>query len=71
MMAPVSVAGIDRVEQRHPEIVDEVERVKRLRQLEAARQPETGALVRDQPVERAPVEHDAAGLVAATCRTGS
>src|SRR6266699_1253121 len=56
-------ARIDGVEQRHPQIIDEAEGVERLWQLKAARQPEPGALIRDQPVELLPVEEDAAGLV--------
>src|SRR5207248_5174126 len=56
--------GIDGVEQRHPDIVDEVQRMKRLWQLKAARQSEPGAFMRDQPVERAAVERHRAGLVA-------
>src|SRR5205809_5846902 len=37
--------------------------MERLGQLEAARQPQPGALMRDQAVERPAVEGDAAGLV--------
>ena len=59
-----SGAGVDRVHQRHPHIVDQVEGVERLRQLKAAREAEAGALVRDHPVEPLPVEDHAAGLVA-------
>src|SRR5579862_9201712 len=56
-------AGVDRVEQRDPDVVDQIEGAERLWQLKAAGQAEPGALVRDQPVELPPVEHDAAGLV--------
>src|SRR5579864_9137945 len=38
--------------------------MERLRQLEAAGEAEAGALMRDEAVERAPVEDDAAGVVA-------
>src|SRR6202023_1882398 len=48
---------------RHADVVDQVQGAERLRQLEAARQPQPGALMRDQPVERPAVEGDAAGLV--------
>src|SRR5205823_12101112 len=72
LAARIDVAGrqmppaprVDRVEQRHPDVVGQVQRVERLRQLEAAGEAEPGALMRDQAVERMPVEDDAAGLVA-------
>src|SRR5580700_8061218 len=55
---------IDRVEQRDADVVDEAQGAERLRQLEAAGEPEPRALMRDEPVEVAAVERDAAGLVA-------
>src|SRR5947207_522829 len=60
----MAVPRVDREQQRHPDVVGQVQRVKRLRQLEAAGETEPGALMRDQAVERMPVEDDAAGLVA-------
>ena len=58
-----ALARGDRVEQRHPQIVGDRHAHERARQLEAAREPEPGALVRGQPVELPAVEAHRAGLV--------
>src|SRR5215467_9901453 len=58
-----AVPGIDRVEQRYAQIVDEAEALERFRQLEAAREPEPRAPIGGQAVEPSPVEGDAATVV--------
>src|SRR5215471_3909893 len=58
-----AVPGIDRVEQRYAQIVDEAEALEGFRQLEAAREPEPRALIGGQAVEPPPVESDAAAVV--------
>src|SRR5215472_15211690 len=58
-----AVPGIDRVEQRYAQIVDEAEALERFRQLEAAREPEPRALIGGQAVQPPPVEGDAAAVV--------
>src|SRR5437667_675759 len=60
---PRALPGIDRIEQRDAQIVEKAEAAERLGQLKAAGQPQSGALVRRQPVDRAPVEEDAAAVV--------
>src|SRR5215813_8577183 len=59
----VAVSGIDRVEEWDPQIVDQVEAAERLRQLEAAGEPQPGALVGRQAVDRTPIEDDIATVV--------
>ena len=56
--------GIDRVEQRNAQIVDEAHRAERSGQLKAARKPEPGALIRRYAVEAAAIESDIAAVVA-------
>src|SRR6266436_5362149 len=60
---PRAVPGIDRVEERDAQIVEEAEAAERLGQLKAACQPQPRALVRGQAVDPAPVEEDAATVV--------
>src|SRR4029077_5783675 len=49
-------ARVDRIEQRDADIVDQVHAGERPRQLEAARQAETGALMRGEAIDGTAVE---------------
>ena len=59
----MAVPRVDRVEQRHPDVVDQTHRVERFWQLKAAREAKPRAFVGDQPVDRPPVKDNGAGLV--------
>src|ERR1700736_2517065 len=60
---PRAVPGIDRVEERDAQIVEEAEAAERPGELKATRQPEPRALVRGQAVDPASVKEDAAAVV--------
>ena len=61
-------ARIDRVEQRHAQVVGDRQAGERPRQLEAARHAAARALVGEQAVDALAVEAHRAGLVAQACR---
>src|SRR5207244_6629921 len=60
---PCTVPGIDRIEERDAEIVDEVQAAERLWQLKAAGEAEPHALIGRHPIDPASVECDAAAVV--------
>src|SRR5579875_922206 len=57
-------ARIDRIEERDTQIVEKGQRAKRLGQLKAARQPEAGAAIGRQAVDRPSVERYGAAVMA-------